>query len=141
MHFLFDEMMPFRLAKGLEILDADNEVGKPLVHSFTHMTEHYKPGADDPDIVRLAKKLNAIVVSEDDDYKNITATCGLIKKLRIGYILFQLPKKIGSTYDDKVLAFIKAWPELKQKLKGEKPPYMFVINRNGKVDKHEKFRR
>lgn len=95
MRFLFDENMPYRLAKGLEILDADNENGRPLTHHLIHMSEHYKPGADDPDIVRLAKKLNAIVVSEDDDYKNITSTCDLVKKLKVGYVLFKLPKKLG----------------------------------------------
>ena len=65
----------------------------------------------------------------------------LVKKLKVGYVLFKLPKKVGCTYDDIVSAFIRAWPELKQKLKNEKPPYMFVIDRTGGVDKHEKFRR
>jgi predicted nuclease of predicted toxin-antitoxin system len=127
MHFLFDENMPLRLAKGLEILDADNETNRPLVHKISHMTEHYKPGADDPDIVRLAKRIKAIVVSEDDDYKNISATYELVIRLKIGYVLFKLPKKVGSTYDDKVLAFIKAWPKLKTKANKRKAT-IYVYN-------------
>ncbi len=141
MHFLFDENMPLRLAKGLEILDAENEFGKQPNLMISHMTEHTHPGASDMDIVRLAKRLDAIVVSGDDDYKNITSTCELVKKLKVGFVLFKLPKKTGCTYDEIVLAFIKAWPQVKQKLKSEKPPYMFIIDRAGSVVKHEKFRR
>jgi predicted nuclease of predicted toxin-antitoxin system len=141
MHFLFDENMPLRLAKGLEILDADNEFGKPPVHKISHIYDHYDPGANDPDVVKLARKLKAVVVSEDDDYKNITVTCQLVKKLRVGYVWFKLPKKTGSNYDEQVLAFIKAWPELKKQLKNKKPPYMFIIERDGKVREHEAFRR
>ena len=142
MHFLFDENMPIRLAKGLEILDAENDYGKIPVNKFTDITEYYKKaGANDPDIVRLAKKNNAIIVSEDDDYKNITATCELVKKLRVGYVLFKLPKKVGRSYDDIVSAFVSAWPALKKEVSGKAPPYMYIIERSGKISLHEKFRR
>lgn len=141
MHFLFDENMPIRLAKGLEILDADNQYGKSPVHKISHMKEYYKPGATDPDIVRLAKRLNAIVVSEDDDYKNISSLCDLIKRLRVGYVLFKFPRKSGCTYDDIVASFITAWPNLKKALIGETPPFMFIIDRSGRVTKHDKFRK
>lgn len=141
MHFLFDENMPFRLAKGLEVLDADNEYGKPPIHRFSHMTEYSKTGVSDLDIVKLAKKYNAIIVSEDDDYKNISATYELVKKLKIGYVLFKMPKKNGSNYDDKITAFVSAWPHLKKAIAEQKPPYMFVINRDGKITKQERFRR
>lgn len=55
MNFLFDENMPVRLAKGLEILDADNDLGKPPAHKFFHITQFKKRGAEDPVLVRIAK--------------------------------------------------------------------------------------
>jgi|GEM_PF-720410 Uncharacterized protein conserved in bacteria len=141
MVFIFDENMPPRLAKGLQILDADNEPNKPLVNKFYHITEIQKRGADDPDIVREAKNLKAVIVSEDNDYKNINGTYELVVKLRVGYVLFKPPKKTGSSYNDIVTAFVSAWPALKKAIQNEKPPYMFIIERSGKITKFEKFKR
>jgi predicted nuclease of predicted toxin-antitoxin system len=141
MHFLFDENMPIQLARGVQLLDKENELGKPPVTIVDHICDHIKKGSPDTDVVRLAKKLGAVVVSQDDDYKTIQATHQLVKKLKIGYVLFKSPKKLGSTYDEIVQAFIGAWPALKEKLRDEKPPFMFTIHPNGKVSKDEKFRR
>jgi predicted nuclease of predicted toxin-antitoxin system len=140
MNFLFDENMPIRLVKGLQILDEDNEFGKDPKNNFIHSTELKGEGAEDPDIVREAKKLKAIIVSEDDDYKNISVTYELVIKLRVGFVFFKPPKKTGCTYDDRIAAFILAWPELKKAIANEKPPFMFIIERTGKVNKFEKFK-
>lgn len=142
MDFIFDENMPIRLAKGLEIMDSENDWGKAPKNKFYHITEIYKKGkgADDPEIVREAKKINAIVISEDDDYKNIKATHELVIKLRVGYILFKPPKKTGSTYHEIVAAFVNSWHDLKKELVGKRPPFMFIVERNGKVTNYEKFK-
>jgi predicted nuclease of predicted toxin-antitoxin system len=140
MYFLFDENMPIRLAKGLQILDVDNSYNKPPTHKIDHITEH-KSGIEDESVVRIAKKLNAIIVSEDDDYKTITATYELVIKLRVGYVLFKPPKKSGCTYEEKVQAFVKAWPKLKEVLKSEKPPFMYIIDKNGDPIKQNNFKR
>lgn len=140
MNFLFDENMPVRLAKGLEILDADNEFGKTPVNNFYHITD-FKEGLSDQAVVKLAKKYKAIIVSQDDDYKNINATSELVKKSQIGYVLFKQPKKSGSSYDEIVSALVSAWPKSKKEISGRKPPFMAIIERKGHIKFNDKFRR
>ncbi len=141
MTFLFDENMPICLAKVIQVLDVDNEYKKPPVHKIDHITEHYKAGADDPDVVRKAKSLKAIIVSQDDDYKNISATFELVKKLKVGYVLFKTTQKSGSLYNDIVIAFIKAWQRVKNAISEDKPPFMYIIERTGEISKKERFNR
>jgi predicted nuclease of predicted toxin-antitoxin system len=133
MDFLFDENMPMRLAKGLQILDADNSLGKAPSNKIYHVQDFFAPGEPDTEVVKLAKKLKAIIVSQDSDYKKINATSALVKKLKVGYVLFKLPKKNGSTYDEIVTAFVAAWPELKKSLEDKKPPFIFIIERDGSI--------
>lgn len=141
MYFLFDANMPIRLARAIEVLDLDNPLGKKLVNQIHHISQHIDDKSPDTDVVRLAKKLNAIIVSQDDDYKSISATYELVKNLKVGYVLFKPPKKTGCSFEEIIIAFISAWPKLKEAVRGARRPFMFVIDSDGKVYNDGKFKR
>lgn len=114
---------------------------KPPAHAADHVSELINEGAPDTDVVRLAKKRKAVVVSQDDDYQTVAATFALVRKLRVGYVLFKAPRKSGNTYEDIVRSLVTAWPELRNALQHEKPPFMVTIDRNGQVIRNDRFRR
>ncbi len=132
MHFLFDAQMPVKLVNGLSELDQENRHGLVNVQ-FSHADLMVGQGATDAEVILKAATLeNAIIISEDDDFKRIKANKELIKKHNLGYVLYKPPKH-GSRYWEKVVSFILAWEDLKKKIKATKRPFIFKIDKNGNI--------
>jgi len=131
MRFLFDANMPLRLAKGLELLDQEN-LGRINIE-ISHADQECGSGATDAEVIQKAANINAIIVSEDDDFKRIKANKQLIQKLNVGYVLYKPPKKHGIRYWEKAKAFILCWENLKQKIKEIEPPFILNIDKKGNI--------
>lgn len=131
MVFLFDAQMPVKLAHGLEIIDQDN-TPKNKEHEIYHADALLGQGAKDPEVIEKAKELNAIIVSEDDDFKRIKSNKALIKQYKLGYVLYKPPTH-GARYWEKVCAFILAWEDLKKKISQTEKPFIFKIDKKGNI--------
>lgn len=129
-HFLFDACLPHRLAQGLELMDQENT--RDINIKITHVATEYGDGILDPDVVPIAQKLNAILVSEDDDFKKVKAVKALVKNLKVGYVLYKPPPH-GIRYWEKSVALILAWENLKEEVRNRTPPFILTINKNGHI--------
>lgn len=131
MHFIFDANMPKRLAEGIGKLDQQNISGVIKIVT-SHADDLLGPSATDEEIILKASEIDAIILSEDDDFKRIKTNKALIKKLKVGYVLYKPPKH-GSRYWEKAVAFILAWENLKAKVKATYKPFIFKINKSGEI--------
>jgi predicted metal-dependent hydrolase len=131
MYFLFDANFSHRLAEGLKILEDGNDRAREVFVTIDH-TEKIQSlrSAPDADIILFAGKHNAIIVSQDDDFKRLKANKELIKTLKVGYVHYKPPKH-GSRYWDIVESFIKGWKVLKEKLNDKEPPFVCQIDKAG----------
>jgi len=135
MNFILDENMPQKLAKGLEVLDQENSFGINV--KITHSTE-IKKGATDEEIIKIAGRKDAIIISQDDDFKRIKSNKLLVKQLKVGYVLYKPPNKTGTRYWEIVKSFILGWEHLKEKIRETEKPFIIIINKKGEIS-HETF--
>lgn len=131
MIFILDENMPPSLSKGLQSLDQENSSLSPKI-KVIHSTE-IKPCATDHEIIKIAGKRDAIIVSQDDDFKRIKSNKQLVKQLKVGYVLYKPPSKTGVRYWELVKSFILAWEPLKAKIRESEKPFIIIINRKGEI--------
>ena len=131
MYFIFDANMPPKLVTGLEALDQENS-SNALKIKIVHSDHLLNIGATDVEIIRKAGKLGAIIISQDDDFKRIKLNKQLVKKLKVGYVLYKPPTH-GARYWEKVQAFILGWERLKQKIREIEKPFVLIINKKGDI--------
>lgn len=132
MNFLFDAQMPLRLAKGLPLIDKDNLSKVTINIRHTDEVDGLGQGATDYEIIKKAYELDAVIVSEDDDFKRIKANKELVVKLKVGYVLYKPPKH-GSRYWEKALGLIRSWENLKSKIKEIEKPFVLKIDKDGNI--------
>jgi len=129
MHLIFDANLSFRLAEALQILESGDINSKVKID---HADSLVGKGATDEDIIKVAGKTNAIIISQDDDFKRIKSNRELIKKLSVGYIMYRPPKH-GSRYWEIVESFILGWQDLKQIISKTTQPFLYQIDRKGNI--------
>lgn len=122
--------MPPRLAKGIEMIDQENRDGINIDVNISHVVLLYGDGIEDVEVIKKAKELGAILVSEDPDFYTIQANKQLIKKMGIGCVVYK-PPKAGIRFWEKSLAFINGWEELKEKVRESTAPFLIRIDKNG----------
>jgi len=132
MHFLFDAQMPLRLARGLETLDQENEANREIKTKISHADILLGAGAEDSQVIHKALEIDAIIFSEDSDFRKTKSNRALIKQFKLGYVLFKPPTH-GSRYWEKVLAVVLAWEKLKAMIKDIDKPFLLKIDRKGNI--------
>lgn len=132
MNFILDENMPPRLSKGLQSLDQENSIANPDIIKVIHSAE-IKRTATDEEIIKMASKRDAIIISQDDDFKRIKSNKVLIKQLKVGYVLYKPPSKTGLRYWEMVKSIILVWEPLKQRIRESEKPFFLIINRKGEI--------
>lgn len=139
MHYIFDANLSHRLAEGLHILEQGNDkTREPLVFiEHADKVEALGRGATDAEIIAYAGKTQAIIISQDDDFKRIKSNMQLLKGLNAGYVLYKAPKKSGARYWEIVEAFIKGWKQLKTKITETNFPFVLQVDRKGGISKIE----
>lgn len=131
MYFIVDANMPIRMAKGLELIDQNNISGHINVN-IEHVDEILGTSATDEEVIVYAGKVDAIIISQDDDFKKIKSNKKLVEKLKIGYVLYKPPKH-GMRYWEKVQSFILGWERLKDLIRATPKPFIIIIEKNGSV--------
>ena len=132
MHFIFDANLSFRLAEGLRIFESGDT--RSVITKIDHSDTLLGKSASDEEIIKIAGKTNAIIISQDDDFKRIKSNKELIKQLGVGYVMYRPPKH-GSRYWEIIESFVVGWQRLKMKLSEEKPPFLYQIDRKGNPQK------
>ena len=135
MNFLFDAQMPARLAKGLEVIDQENN-DKVKTHCMFHADDIAGKGSTDEQIIHKANEMQAIIISEDDDFRRIKSNKALVKKFKLGYVLYKPPQH-GARYWEKVSAFILGWEKLKKMIEKSEKPFIFKIDKKGDIHTEE----
>lgn len=130
MDFLFDANMPARLAKGLALIDRENLNGNVI--NIFHVDDLLGMGATDEQVILKANEINAVIVSEDSDFKTVRRNKELVKKLKVGYVLYKPPSH-GSRYWEKAISIILAWEKLKENVKKNTKPFMIKIDKKGEI--------
>jgi hypothetical protein len=130
MHFIFDANLPHKLAEALLLLENGDTASK--VVGIDHADYLLGQGTTDENIIIEAGKKHSIIISQDDDFKRIKSNANLLKELEVGFIMFKPPKR-GARYWEIVTAFITGWPNIKNKLEGKTPPFIFQMNIKGEL--------
>ena len=136
MRYIFDANISFRLAEGLNILEKGNrnDVGGVIEILHADQIIELGKGATDAQIIEYAGANQTVIISQDDDFKRIKSNKELLKQLHVGYVLY-IPPKHGMRYWEMVEAFICGWKDLKEKLHNEHAPFIFKIDKSGKIQK------
>jgi predicted nuclease of predicted toxin-antitoxin system len=129
MFFLFDENVPYKLVKGLSLIQEANH--KSLNNAFIiHPRDVPNEGASDEEQIEYAGQNNGIIVSFDKDFKHMKSYYVLYKQYNVGAVILNLSKK-EANYWGIVKSIINRWEELKQKLKDEPRPFIYEITSRG----------
>ena len=135
MLFIFDENYPRGFVDGFAVIDQSdkkNPIRSEIVHSTTFMGNIQ--GSTDEDIIAKASKMNAVIVTQDSDFKRIKHYKTLLIEHKVGFIYFKTVKGKNS-YWDIVRAFVGKWEEIKKAISESDHPFAFEINKNGQLNK------
>jgi len=129
MQFLFDENIPNKLAKGLNLLEESNHKTKISAH-INSIRDLGMQGATDEDVIAKAGKLSAVILTFDKDFKHIKSYAPLYKKHKVGVVFFKLSKE-DSNYWGMVKLLINKWEDLKNELTGLDKPFVYQVSKLG----------
>ena len=135
MLFIFDENYPSGFVQGFAIIeqsDKKNPIASKVVYSCDFMGGIQ--GSTDEEIISKASQLNAVIVTQDGDFKRIKHYKLLLIEHKVGYIYFKTVKG-KNLYWDLVRAFINKWEDLKKEIANSEHPFAFEINKTGHISK------
>lgn len=125
----FDENIPKQLAEALNILDNKNTIKS--------VKNEYK-GIQDPELIPLLKKENAILITKDKKMRKIKTEKQLLIENKTIVLFFN---KSNVDYWKIVSLFISKWEKIIHDLNTIKEgPSFLVLNENGKINKIENTR-
>jgi predicted nuclease of predicted toxin-antitoxin system len=127
--FIFDNQGSPRLATGLRILEEGND-RSPLQCEVRHIREYMPGDSEDEVVYKFAGQKDAIVITYDRDFKEISQKARLYKKNKVGVLYFRSTKN-SLRYWDLVVSFITQWEELKKLVSETAKPFVFEISLRG----------
>lgn len=134
MLFIFDENYPPGFVDGFAIIeqaDKRNPISSTVVYSCDFMGG--VQGSTDEEIITKATQMNAVIVTQDSDFKRIKHYKPLLIEHKVGFIYFKTVKGKNS-YWDVVRAFVNRWEDIKEKISKTAHPFAFEINKNGQLN-------
>ncbi|HTE00426.1 MAG TPA: DUF5615 family PIN-like protein [Mucilaginibacter sp.] len=129
MKFLCDENFPVNLVSGLSIIEKSNHKS-PYQGEIIHTQDLNISNYSDEEIIEIAGKQNAIIITQDKDFKHFKHYKELYKQHNVGVVVY---KAYGGKdrYWDKVTAFVNQWEKIK-KLVAESPrPFVIQFDIRG----------
>jgi predicted nuclease of predicted toxin-antitoxin system len=129
MVFLFDENIPYKLAQGFMLIEEADKSPK-IRATVTHIKILDKEGITDEEVIELAGKMDAIIVTFDRDFRHIKSYYPLYKKHNVGIVLLKLDKK-DSNYWGIVRILTNNWEKIKEKLHKERKPFVYEVDSKG----------
>lgn len=138
MLFIFDENFPPALAAGFSILESANK-RTPFPVTVMHAIDFMdRDGALDEEIIAAADQKNAVIITQDSDFKRIKHYKPLLIQHKVGYVYFKVPSG-KYTYWEIVTAFISKWEDLKMKISTLNHPFAIEINKQGHISSTTSF--
>ena len=123
MNFYFDENLPPRISKALNELEGKD-------NNIYHTQLEFKKGVKDPDLYPLLKDNDGILITNDLKMLSRTAERSLIITYKISVVFIKFAS--GSNFVTKYQLIFKKWEEIKDELKNNKLPIMFIVKPVGK---------
>src|SRR5258706_3026439 len=127
--FILDNQCSPRMASGLRILEEGNE-RSPYQSEVRHIRELMPANSDDQVVYEFAGQKDAIVITYDRDFKEISQRAKLYKENRVGVIYFRSSKKV-LRYWDIVVSFITHWEDLKKLVTETEKPFIIEVTLQG----------
>jgi predicted nuclease of predicted toxin-antitoxin system len=134
MLFIFDENFPPEFVRGFAIIEKANKRSPFPVDIAFSPDLMGKQGSPDEEIIAKAAKKNAVIVTQDTDFKRIKHYKSLLVQHNVGYVYFKVPGA-KNHYWDIVKAFVVKWEELKEAISKSTHPFAFEINKHGAITK------
>jgi predicted nuclease of predicted toxin-antitoxin system len=134
MLFIFDENFPPEFVRGFSIIEKANKRSAFSVEIIFSTDLIGKQGSSDEELIARAAKKNAVIVTQDTDFKRIKHYKSLLVQHNVGYVYFKVPGA-KNHYWDIVKAFVIKWEELKEAIAKSSHPFAFEINKHGAVNK------
>lgn len=134
MLFIFDENYPKGFVEGFAIIeksDNKNPLKSQVVFSCDFMGG--VQGSSDEDIIIKASQQNAVIVTQDGDFKKIKHYKPLLIQHKVGFIYFRQTSR--NSYWDMVKTFINKWEDIKKEISQSTHPFAFEINKQGQLHK------
>jgi predicted nuclease of predicted toxin-antitoxin system len=134
MLFIFDENFPPEFVRGLSIIEKANKRSSFLVEIIFSTDLMGKQGSSDEELIARAAKKNAVIVTQDTDFKRIKHYKSLLVQHNVGYVYFKVPGA-KNHYWDIVKAFVIKWEELKEAISKSTHPFAFELNKHGTINR------
>lgn len=116
--FLFDEEMPERLVRALEILDKKVE----------HVLDKHAPGTSDVDILKYAGRKGQVFLSRNANMLKVPAERKAIGRYRVGVFFLHCGKL---KFWEIVELVFRQWQTIEEYAKEHRPPYVFRVRQRG----------
>jgi predicted nuclease of predicted toxin-antitoxin system len=129
MIFIFDENYSPKFAEGLSLLEQGNHKSKNKVEVHHIIKFFGKKGATDEEIIEFLSKKNAVIITQDSDFKRIKHYKSLYKEHKVGAVFFKTYKQL--TYWDMLISLLQKWEDLKEKLSKDTLPFVYEVNKKG----------
>jgi len=129
MKFLCDENFPFNLVSGLSTIEKSNHKSLyqgEIVHTQDLGIRNYS----DEEIIEIAGKQNAIIITQDKDFKHFKHYKELYKQHNVGVVVY---RAYGGKdkYWDKVIAFVTQWEKIKKLAYDTPKPFVIQFDIRG----------
>jgi hypothetical protein len=134
MLFIFVENFPPEFVRGFSIIEKANKRSSFPVEIIFSTDLMEKQGSSDEVLIARAAKKNAVIVTQDTDFKRIKHYKSLLVQHNVGYVYFKVPGA-KNHYWDIVKAFVIKWEELKIAIAKSTHPFAFEINKHGAINK------
>ena len=124
MLIIFDENIPYSIAEGLNIIVKDFEI--------SHPTKLFnRKGVKDDELIKYAGENSAVIVTYDNDFKNIKLKGGLYVHHKIGVFFIKFDKK-EKKYWHIVKQIVNNFEFIKDIISTERKPFVYELSNKGK---------
>lgn len=117
------------MSLGINILEEGND-RSPYQSEVKHIADFIPRNSDDDLVYALAGQKNAVIVTYDRDFKEISQKANLYKQNKVGVVYFRSYKKV-LRYWDIVLSFINHWEDLKRMIAETEKPFIIEVTLQG----------
>lgn len=129
MKFICDENLPHNLVAGINLIEKSNHKS-PNQGEITHTKELGISNFKDEEIIVLAGKMNAFIITSDKDFKHFKHYKALYKEHNVGVVLYKAINN-QDRYWDKVRAIINNWEKIKKMASEAEKPFVLQFDLKG----------
>lgn len=126
MKFICDENFPVNLINGINLIEKSNHKS-PNMGEIIHTKDLGASNYTDEEIIVLAGEHNAIIITEDKDFKHFKHYKALYKEHNVGVLLYK-PYRKKNRYWDKVMSIVDDWEDIKNLISETGKPFVIQFD-------------